>query len=132
MEGRKLSTGPCSRGPPLSHSPLTSPRRAQCYDCSFLSFFSSLSRSSAASLLVIDFLLAVLSEHLTPKRSFSYYALHMVLFSFFPYGHLPSSCVTDYAALSLLLHGPPPFYIRLSLSTENTAWSVHQVFTYLN
>ena len=47
------------------------------------------------------------------------------------YGHLSSSCMPNYAALSSLLHEPLSYYIHLSLSTENTAWSVRQVSTYL-
>ena len=42
------------------------------------------------------------------------------------------SCVTCYAASSLLLHSPAPFYIHLSLSTKDTTWSVHCVSTYLS
>ena len=43
-----------------------------------------------------------------------------------------SSCAPNCAAPSLLSHWPAPFYIRLSFSTKNTAWSVCCISTYLN
>ena len=80
----------------------------------------------------IDFLLTILTERLTPKRGFLYYAPRMALFFSSHRRHL-TSCVTSYTALFLFYRTANlSIYIRLSLSTENTAWSVRRVHTYIN
>ena len=54
-----------------------------CYDCSCLSLFSFFSHSSADLLVLINPFLTVLSERLTPKRSFPLlHAMHGSIFLF--------------------------------------------------
>ena len=65
-----------------------------CYNCSFLpSYIVHLQLTS-----LIDFLLTVLPERLTPKCGFHCYMPRMAPF-FFSHGRLSTSCVTSYTAL---------------------------------
>ena len=48
------------------------------------------------------------------------------------YGHLSLSCVALCTLPPLILHSQHSSYILLDYYAMNTAWSVHQVSTYLN
>ena len=112
------------------------PRQCRCYDCSFLcSFLFFTHRLSTDSLLLFYHLLPISSKHLQPKHSFSAicYAWSLYPVSFLPLTDVfSSSCTPDCTALSLLLHRPTSFYIRLSSPTRSTAWSLRRVSIYLN
>ena len=98
-----------------------------CYD--FL--FSLLRRSSADSLLhYLDFSPSF-RGCLTSKPGFHNSAPRMASLICLLMDVSFTSCTTCCTDCFLLSHGPLTFYIRLSFSAMDTAWSVRRVSTYI-